>query len=112
MQFLEVAGQYAARGTLALHRRCGDPPIVDDGERAARGILTGHFEELHALAKGLLEFETLSADEIRRLIKGERIVRETSTGPATEEPRPIPAAQLGAAVGPADRPRTRPQPGG
>jgi len=87
--------------------------IVEEGERAARGILTGHFEELHALAKGLLEFETLSADEIRRLIKGERIVRETSTGPATEEPRP--SAGRRSSVPPSGRPtglEPEPQPGG
>jgi cell division protease FtsH len=59
--------------------------IVDEGERTAREILNGHLDELHALAKGLLEYETLSADEIRRIIKGERIVRETSTPPAPEE---------------------------
>src|SRR3954468_12221782 len=47
--------------------------IVEEGERTAREILTGHLEELHALGKGLLEYETLSADEIRRVIKGERI---------------------------------------
>src|SRR5271154_4423 len=63
--------------------------IVDEGERTARGILTSHLEELHLLAKGLLEYETLSADEIRRLIKGERIVRDTSaSGPVQDEPRP------------------------
>ncbi|MGB8183139.1 MAG: ATP-dependent zinc metalloprotease FtsH, partial [Stellaceae bacterium] len=31
--------------------------IVEEGERTARTILTEHLEELHALAKGLLEFE-------------------------------------------------------
>jgi len=62
--------------------------IVDEGEQRAREILTAHLDELHALAKGLLEYETLSAEEIRRIIRGERIVRETSTGPATDEVRP------------------------
>jgi len=63
--------------------------IVEEGERTAREILTGHLDELHALAKGLLEYETLSADEIRRVIKGERIVRDTGpASPSTEEPRP------------------------
>jgi cell division protease FtsH len=63
--------------------------IVDEGEQTARDILTSRLDELHALAKGLLEYETLSADEIRRIIKGERIVRESSAGPTTpDEPRP------------------------
>ena len=61
--------------------------IIDQGEQTAREILTARLDELHALARGLLEYETLSADEIRRIIKGERIVRETTTGPAAEEAR-------------------------
>jgi cell division protease FtsH len=60
--------------------------IVEDGERKARQILTGHLEELHSLARGLLEFETLSADEIKRIIRGEKIVRDTG-GPAEDPSR-------------------------
>jgi cell division protease FtsH len=62
--------------------------IVDEGEQAAREILTARLDELHALAKGLLEYETLSAEEIRRVIKGERIARGSSAGPAADEVRP------------------------
>src|SRR6202035_4143797 len=62
--------------------------ILDHGEHTARDILNGHLDELTALAKGLLEYETLSADEIKRLIKGERIVRDTSTPAPSEESRP------------------------
>jgi len=60
--------------------------IVEDGELKARQILTEHLEELHSLARGLLEFETLSADEIRRIIRGEKIVRDTG-GPAEDPSR-------------------------
>jgi cell division protease FtsH len=60
--------------------------IVDTGEARARQILTEHLEELHALARGLLEFETLSADEIRRVIRGEKIVRDTG-GPVEDASR-------------------------
>ncbi|MBO0735121.1 MAG: ATP-dependent zinc metalloprotease FtsH [Alphaproteobacteria bacterium] len=84
--------------------------VIDEGERTAREILTARLDELHALAKGLLEYETLSVDEIRRIIKGERIVRETSAGPATEEPRPRRSS-----VPPSGRPtglEPEPQPGG
>jgi len=45
--------------------------------------------ELHALAKGLLEFETLSVDEIKRVIRGEKIVRDTG-GPAEDPQRQAP----------------------
>jgi cell division protease FtsH len=85
--------------------------IVDEGEQTARDILTARLDELHALAKGLLEYETLSAEEIRRIIKGERIVRESSTGPAAEDPRP----GRRSSVPPSGRPaglEPEPQPGG
>ncbi len=88
--------------------------IVDEGETTAREILTGHLDELHLLARGLLEYETLSADEIRRIIKGERIVRDTSVSqPAPEEPRPpgrrssVPPAGRPSGIGP----EPEPQPG-
>src|SRR5215468_5848566 len=88
--------------------------IVEEGEQTAREILMAHMDELHLLAKGLLEYETLSVDEIRRIIRGERIVRDTSTGPS-EEPRPSPGRR--SSVPPSGRPsgigpEPEPQPGG
>ncbi|HET6621901.1 MAG TPA: ATP-dependent zinc metalloprotease FtsH [Dongiaceae bacterium] len=47
--------------------------IVEEGEAKAREILTAHLDELHALAKGLLEYETLNADEVRDLLAGKPI---------------------------------------
>src|SRR5271170_2426813 len=87
--------------------------LVDEGEQTARDILSARIGELHALAKGLLEYETLSADEIRRIIKGERILRETSAAaaPQTEDSRP----GRRSSVPPAGRPtglEPEPQPGG
>ena len=84
--------------------------VVDEGEQTARDILTARLDELHALAKGLLEYETLSADEIRRIIKGERIVREASAPPQTDDARP----GRRSSVPPAGRPsglEPEPQPG-
>ncbi len=59
--------------------------IVEEGESRARGLLTEHLEELRAVARALLEYETLSADEIRAVIRGEPIrlnERETPTTPS------------------------------
>ncbi len=84
--------------------------VVDEGEQTARDILTARLDELNALAKGLLEYETLSADEIRRIIKGERIVRETSAPPQTDDAR----SGRRSSVPPAGRPaglEPEPQPG-
>ncbi len=89
--------------------------IVEEGERRARTILTDHLEELHALAQGLLEFETLSVDEIKRIIRGEKIVRDTG-GPA-EDPARSPTGRR-SSVPPAGRDKPagglepEPQPGG
>ncbi|MGO8915164.1 MAG: ATP-dependent zinc metalloprotease FtsH [Stellaceae bacterium] len=89
--------------------------IVEDGEKRARGILTEHLEELHALAKGLLEFETLSADEIRRIIRGEKIVRDTG-GPAEDPARSATGRRSSVPPAGRDKPagglEPEPQPGG
>ncbi|NJO32932.1 MAG: hypothetical protein HC869_07095, partial [Rhodospirillales bacterium] len=47
--------------------------IVEEGETKAREILSAHLEELHVLAKGLLEYETLNADEVKDLLAGKPI---------------------------------------
>jgi len=49
--------------------------IVEEGEARARAVLTEHIEELHKLAKGLLEYETLTAEEVRAVLRDEPIVR-------------------------------------
>ena len=50
--------------------------IVDEAEKNCRKILTENIDELHVVAKGLLEFETLTGDEIKDLIKGVRPSRD------------------------------------
>ena len=62
--------------------------LVEQGEEAARTILSAHLDELHVLAKGLLEYETLSADEVRALLRGEAIRTNVgSDGPTPNRPR-------------------------
>jgi cell division protease FtsH len=77
--------------------------LVEDGYTEARTILTDKRADLEALAKGLLEFETLSGDEIIDLLAGKRPARESIIEPST--PR-------SSAVPPAGRPRPRPDTGG
>ncbi len=63
--------------------------IVEEAHKHARDILTEHLDELHLIAKSLLEFETLTGDEIRGLIKGEEIKRvETEKKVATKSSLP------------------------
>ena len=44
--------------------------LADEADKHCRKILQDNIEELHIVAKGLLEYETLTGDEIKDLIKG------------------------------------------
>ncbi len=44
--------------------------LVQEAESKARNILTDNIKDLHVIAKGLLEYETLTGEEIKNLIKG------------------------------------------
>jgi cell division protease FtsH len=55
--------------------------IVDDGYNKANEILTENIDELHKIAKGLLEYETLSGDEIKGLLVGEVPHRDSGEPP-------------------------------
>ncbi|TZG24666.1 ATP-dependent zinc metalloprotease FtsH [Sphingomonas montanisoli] len=50
--------------------------FVEEGEHVARTVLTEHLDELHRLGTALLEYETLSGEEAKRVIKGEDIGRD------------------------------------
>jgi cell division protease FtsH len=49
--------------------------LVEEAHDNAKTILTEHIDELHNIAQALLEYETLTGDEIRGLLKGEAIKR-------------------------------------
>jgi cell division protease FtsH len=53
--------------------------IVHDAHKKAHDLLTEHLDELHLIAKAMLEYETLTGDEIKAIIKGESIRREDTT---------------------------------
>lgn len=50
--------------------------IVDDAYKKAHDILTEHLDELHNLARAMLEYETLNGDEIKDVMKGIKIKRD------------------------------------
>jgi cell division protease FtsH len=56
--------------------------IIDEGYETAKAILTEKFEDLDRLAKGLLEYETLTGSEITRVISGEPLNRGDDRGDA------------------------------
>ena len=55
--------------------------IVERGYERARKILTDHLDDLHKVAKALLEYEMLSGDEIKALLRGEPIIRDAGDEP-------------------------------
>jgi cell division protease FtsH len=50
--------------------------LIDDAYASARKILTEKHDDFIALAEGLLEYETLSGDEIKALLRGEKPSRD------------------------------------
>jgi cell division protease FtsH len=50
--------------------------FVERGLGRARQLLTDHIDQLHTIAQALLEYETLTGEEIKRLIAGEALGRE------------------------------------
>ena len=66
--------------------------FVEQGYNEATRILTEKRADLEALAKGLLEFETLSGDEIQDLLKGKKPNRESVLEPSTPRTSAVPPA--------------------
>jgi cell division protease FtsH len=60
--------------------------IVTEGERKAWEVLSANKEKLEAVAEALMEYETISGDEVMAVMRGEKIVRvsddEETKGPA------------------------------
>ena len=57
--------------------------LVHNGQEDARKILTDKREGLETVAKALLEYETLTGDEIIGLLEGRQPVRDSSEPPST-----------------------------
>jgi len=75
--------------------------LVEEGYESARRILTEKKKDFETLAQALLEYETLTGEEITDVINGKKPNRESvlePTGPRTS------------AVPPAGKPRPRPDP--
>ncbi|HEY5081196.1 MAG TPA: ATP-dependent zinc metalloprotease FtsH [Bauldia sp.] len=64
--------------------------LVEEGLSEARAILSSHAADLETLAQGLLEYETLSGDEIRGLLAGRPPVRETPEEAASSKSSAVP----------------------
>ena len=63
--------------------------LAEEAENNCRKILQDNIEELHIVAKGLLEYETLSGDEIKDLIKGVKPSRDDFDNDTNTPKKPV-----------------------
>jgi cell division protease FtsH len=54
--------------------------IIHEAEQTATKVLKKHLKDLHKVAKGLLEYETLSADEVQTVLRDEPVDRSEAEG--------------------------------
>ena len=66
--------------------------LIEDGEASARDILTTYNDQWEAIAQALLEFETLTGDELRALMDGKQPTRPDDNGPAVPKATGVPTA--------------------
>ncbi|HEY2133607.1 MAG TPA: ATP-dependent zinc metalloprotease FtsH [Acetobacteraceae bacterium] len=86
--------------------------IIDNAYARAKHILTTNLNELHSVAQGLLEHETLSGDEIRQLLRGEKVIKRVVDDPMPESRRAsVPPSSRPAPPSPAGGLGPAPQPG-
>jgi len=76
--------------------------IVMESYERARTLIADNIDGLHTIAQNLLEFETLTGDEIRTLLEGGTIERPE----IADAPPPPPSGGVGAI------PKTGKRPGG
>jgi cell division protease FtsH len=85
--------------------------FVEEAYEKARKILTDNLGDLHKIAQALLEYETLSGDEMMALLRGEKIARETQVeDPPTAMPPPSSVPSSGRPRGPDGGGHPEPQP--
>ena len=89
--------------------------IIEAGESFARKVLTEHEDDLHTLAKALLDYETLTGDDIKILLAGGTIVRVSEEPPSDAGTRSsVPssghkASSKGESKGPVIEPEPQPE---
>ncbi|QXX74657.1 ATP-dependent zinc metalloprotease FtsH [Methylovirgula sp. HY1] len=84
--------------------------LVESGLADATRIITEKRHELEILAKGLLEYETLTGDEIMALFQGRPPVRDAGEPLPPPPPRPSPVPTTGSRPKPGPEPGLEPQP--
>ncbi len=60
--------------------------FINEGYERAKKIITENIDDLHIIAKALLEYELLSGDEIKALLRGEPIIRDDYNDDENDKP--------------------------
>jgi len=86
--------------------------FVEEGYQTAQRVIRENIDDLHTIAKALIEYETLSGDEIRGLMDGQSPFRESDSD-ATPKSTGVPSAGKSSRKRPGPEPDAglEPQPG-
>jgi cell division protease FtsH len=76
--------------------------FVTEGQDKARRVIAENKTALEAITQALMEYETITGEECKAILRGEKIVRKDDDGNAS----------VGSAVPTAGRPRPRGEPSG
>jgi len=76
--------------------------IIEVAENRARQVLRDNIDELHTLTNGLLEYETLSGDEVRDLLAGKALARDMGDDTPPSRGSAVPKAGSAKPSGPRD----------
>ena len=80
--------------------------LVEDGYRRSERILTEHMDQLHGLAKLLIDREKLDFEQFDRFMKDGVLPEDAPEAPAQE---PVADSELPADAQPAESPREEPE---
>jgi cell division protease FtsH len=83
--------------------------FVEDGYRTAQTVIRENVDDLHAIAKALIEYETLTGDEIRGILDGKMPTRDVDADPAPKATG-VPSAGRSARKRPDADPDAAPEP--
>jgi cell division protease FtsH len=90
--------------------------LIEEAETKAREVLAEHIDDLHAVTKALLEYETLNAAEVQAILDGEPIDRGEDSDAEGSSGRRSSVPSSGKAAKGKDAPpgglEPEPQPGG
>jgi len=76
--------------------------IIETAENKARRILNEHIDDLHMIAKALLEYETLSGVEVHDLLAGRPLARDMGDDTPPSRGSAVPKAGTGRPASPRD----------